>query len=77
MKVQAGNQLRKSNPKCEIKEIVKEDMSPAVVEVEYSMFIFSHSLSLLNVERSRLNELHSGRLEICCRSSKCQMARFD
>jgi hypothetical protein len=36
MKVQSGKSLRESNPKCEIKEIVKEDMSPAVVNIEYS-----------------------------------------
>ena len=50
MKVQAGRQLRASNPKCEINEIIKEDMSPAVVEVEYgtslTLSLFSHSRAL-------------------------------
>ena len=45
MKVQAGRQLRASNPKCEINEVIKEDMSPAVVEVEYGTSLTSLSLS--------------------------------
>ena len=35
MKVSSGKDLRASNPKCEVKEVLKEDMSPPVVEVEY------------------------------------------
>ena len=77
MKVQAGRQLRESNPKCEINEIIKEDMSPAVVEVEYGT-----SLTLSLVLKFALAHAHaprflSGRLERCLGSSKCEMARFD
>jgi hypothetical protein len=75
MKVQAGRQLRASNPKCEINEIIKEDMSPAVVEVEYGTSLtLSLSLALASAHAPRF---HSGRLERCLGSSKCEMARFD